>query len=625
TFETFYAFIPWGYEIYNFIEQLNFEDIPVENLLKINHFITAESGIPSSITKLVKSIIEINNKFYLQLEEKKLYTRSKVFKLASIYARDIQLNEFKKIIFVTPFYLHKTELDLIKLLQNNNKIVIFFQTDTSFNTKNGNSCWQAFQRIEKYLGVEIKLQNQKEELTPRIYFYSAFDKETEINFVHQVLKELDRNEIEKTVVVLPDDEISTVLLHALPETVEEFNLVCGYPLKRSTIYCFLKTIFISQINKKNESYYTKYYIDTITHPLVRNLNCNLSSEIVSLIVQTIESVISGKIEDATLSKSIFVNLKDIESNSTIYKSITNALLSKNNVVPISKIKKSIRLLHWMLFEQWEKVETFSEFCNAVKILLDAIFNQNVVDKNLFNLKVIEKLYDMINIFNSAMFVNEKFTVEEMFKVFLSEIERVKISLIGSPVRGLQILGFYETRNLNFENVIIVDVNEGVLPFLKTKSILIPREILLQLGIDRIEIEEEIQRYHFKRLIASAKNVHLIYVETDQHERSRYVEELIWEQQKKKKELKIENIISGFFQVNFKVKKRDIKKTKDIIEYLKTMIYSTSALDIYLQCPLKFYFNYVLSLEEEEVYVDEPESKDIGNFIHSLLEQTFSPY
>ena len=71
------------------------------------------------------------------------------------------------------------------------------------------------------------------------------------------------------------------------------------------------------------------------------------------------------------------------------------------------------------------------------------------------------------------------------------------------MKGLQILGLLETRSLNFKNVIIMDVNEAELPRLTVYEPLIPREVMLSLGLNSLEREEEIQRYHFMRLISSA--------------------------------------------------------------------------------------------------------------------------
>ena len=105
------------------------------------------------------------------------------------------------------------------------------------------------------------------------------------------------------------------------------------------------------------------------------------------------------------------------------------------------------------------------------------------------------------------------SARRMFKIFDAKISGELVKFHGSPLKGLQILGLLETRSLNFENVIVLDVNEGVLPRLNIYAYLIPREVMISLGLDQMELEEEIQRYQFMRLLSSAKDVHLIYRES----------------------------------------------------------------------------------------------------------------
>lgn len=616
---SFYTFLSWGYEIYGFIEEITLEKVSLKDLKKISFDFTTDDKTMPSLFGLIDSIAEIYTSFYSQLEEKNLYTRAMVYKFASEYVKDKQIEEFDKIIFVTPFYLHKSELDLISNLKENNSIVIFLQTDNDTD-------WKSLERLKKCLGIEKCLKTVnfvKEDKPANIFFYSAFDKESEVNFVHTILKNLNEKDIDKTVIVLPEQDTSVELLSAIPQKVKEFNLVCGYPLRRSSIYCLLDSVFTAQLNKKNGKYYAQDYIAVITNPLVKNLKLGLPEGVVALIVETIETVLYGKIEDKKISKAIFINLKDIENNNTIYSHLETLL--KEHTVPIKDIIETVRKLHTILFYQWETIETFSSLCSAVKSLLDVIFESGSMEEYFFNLRVFDKLYNTIDMFKHTMFSTKKFPAKEIFKIFISEIEKFRIPLTGSPLKGLQILGFYETRNLNFDNLIILDVNESILPFLKTKPVLIPREVMINLGIDRIEIEEEIQRYHFKRLISSSKNVYIIYVETEQTERSRFVEELIWQEEKKNKRLGVSSLVYGTFKVNLQPKKKEVVKTQDVIEKLKSMYYSVSAVDLYLRCPLKFYFGYVLSLEETDIFIDEPEGKDIGNVLHTMLEQAFKPY
>jgi len=184
---------------------------------------------------------------------------------------------------------------------------------------------------------------------------------------------------------------------------------------------------------------------------------------------------------------------------------------------------------------------------------------------------------------------------------------------------------FETRSLNFENVIIMNGNESQLPRLHIHQPLIPHDIIVSLGLDTIEKEEEIQHYLFKRIISVAKNVHLIYEENSEKERSRFIEEIIWQRQKKEKTFTIKPIPQVSFSTEVLLTKREIKKTKEMIELLKKHIYSVSSINTYLQCPLQFYYKYVLGFEEKAELPEDIEGKEIGTFIHQLLRDTFARF
>jgi inactivated superfamily I helicase len=97
----------------------------------------------------------------------------------------------------------------------------------------------------------------------------------------------------------------------------------------------------------------------------------------------------------------------------------------------------------------------------------------------------------------------------------------------------------------------MDLNENVLPALKISQPLIPREVMVRLGLDQIEKEEEIQRYQFRRLISSAEKVFLVYEESSRNERSRFIEELIWERQKASGAIDVMPVARPQFNVDIK--------------------------------------------------------------------------
>lgn len=615
-FKNFIKFIPWGYEILHFIDELWLEDIKPEELQNIQ--LQAEIGfnIPVHINELLKVLKFLTENLQQKLLANKLTTRGFLYNLAVKSSEGLNLTEFSELVFVTPFYLHTTEFKIISNIIESNNVTIIFQGDKKE--------FKQLEILSRKFNIDISTKLTTNDDNKKIYFYSSFDKISEMNFVYNILNKIPTEEIEKTLVVLPDDKSAVLLPNFLPDKIKDFNLVCGYPFKHSLIYSIFYSIFNTQINKKKKGYYSKDYLDVIKNPVVKKiiLTRNISIETVTSIVNSIEKILLGEIPIENISRSAFVDIKKIQNCKELYYHLQKNLPEQ---LPVKVIKEILHDLHLLLFKQWEKITNIHQLCRSVKTLLDRILkNINETEVHQFEIEIINKLYDYIDNLATATFSKLKFKPAEVYKFILEEFDKLKIPLYGSPLKGLQILGFYETRNLNFKNVIILDANEGILPYLSIRSSFIPRQIMINFGIDRIEIEEEIQRYYFKRLISQAENIHIIYIESNEKEKSRFVEQLIWQQQIRQNKVEIENIYQGYQKVSLIPQKFQIKKSEDVIEHLNTIEYSATMLDTYLQCPLKFYYSYVLSLQEQE-FIDEPEGKDIGKFVHELLEITFKEF
>ena len=108
---------------------------------------------------------------------------------------------------------------------------------------------------------------------------------------------------------------------------------------------------------------------------------------------------------------------------------------------------------------------------------------------------------------------------------------MKLPFETKPIEDLEIIGVLESRNISFDTVIMLDVNEGIMPQAKKINPLIPLGIYDILGIPSPEYNEEIFRYYFYRLVRSARDVHLLYIDSEEKPRSRYIEQLIWEQER----------------------------------------------------------------------------------------------
>ena len=194
-----------------------------------------------------------------------------------------------------------------------------------------------------------------------------------------------------------------------------------------------------------------------------------------------------------------------------------------------------------------------------------MLEKSFVSSHPLNLKVLERIYEIIDELKDAEFKEQTFPQEDIFKILESKLKEEKVSFKGSPLKGLQILGLLETRALTFDNVIIMDANENILPKISVYEPLIPRQIMEGLGLERLKQEEEIQRYHFMRLVMGAKSAYFVYDDNPEKERSRFLEEIIWQRQMDAGTLKaVPQSLDGTFRISVYLQQDEPqKKTKAI--------------------------------------------------------------
>lgn len=611
--EGFARFLPWAREIISFIELLDIEDIEDISLENIKRSAAIGYDVPQSINDILKNIIALREAYHFALKERRYLSRGLMYLAGSRIVRDIEFSEFDIILFSNLFHMHKTEKNIIKDIYSRDKAILFFQGSEEE--------WPALKKVARDFSCEIK---PVESPAPHynLSIYSGFDIHSEVGLVREILKNI--RDKDNTVIVLPDPDILIPLLSEITYLVKELNVSMGYPLNRSPVFVLFELIFRAQSTRKGKSYYTRDYLKLLMHPFIKNLRILQDASITRVLIHKLEEVLIG-IEENPIAGSIFIKLSDIERLAEIYR-FTCATL-KNMGIEISprEIEEALKEIHEFLFYSWEGIKTFQDFSHTLETLLEVLVDKGPLSEYPINLKIIEKLFLLKEEFANATFRNETFPVEDMFKIFTQEIESQAVSFSGSPLKGLQILGLFETRSLSFKNVIILDVNESVLPKLRVYEPLIPRDVMLCLGINRLEEEEEIQRYQFMRLISSSENVFLIYNGSEGKERSRFIEELIWEREKKAGITGIVPVKKGIFQVGVLSRKPDIGKKKYELQFLKEFTFSSTSIDTYLNCPQMFYYRYILGLKEKDEFFEEPEGLHIGTFIHTLLEETFRKF
>lgn len=613
--ERFAEFLPWAREIAAFIDQIDLEDVRNDQLKNIEA--NAEIGyeVPEDINRLLEGIVDIREEYHRKLLAEKTYSRGLLYRRAAELIKETDFPEFDEILFCNFFYFNHCEETIVKELYERGKAALIFQGDQRL--------WPILDRTARRLKIDIKEGETPDPTTFDLKLYSGFDTHSQVCMVREILKKIPGKDLEKTVVVLPEASNIIPLLTEISPIVEEFNISMGYPLKRSSLYSLFENMFNAQLSRREQGYYARDYLKVIRHPFIKNLMLADNPAVMRVLVHKIEEVLTGQ-EPADISGSLFIDLEDILSCDELYMAASGMLDRMNISALRADMMKMLETVHEQFFSGMEDARSLGEFAGLLQAAMDLLVEKSFMRHYPLNLNIAAKVYEITDELKGAAFREEEFIQEEIFRIFKNKLDSEIVAFQGSPLKGLQVLGLFETRSLNFQHAIILDVNEGSLPNLNIYEPLIPREVMISLNLDRLELEEEIQRYQFMRLISSAKNVHLVYQESKEKEKSRFVEELIWERQKKSGTMEPVAVERPSFAVKIAPKEESVRKSPEVVEFLKDFRFSASSVNTYLRDPLEFYMNHVLAVREQEDLLDEPEARHVGTFVHNFLEHMFLP-
>jgi hypothetical protein len=607
---SFASFIDWAFEIFLFIEQLDLENVSTENLQAIKANVEKGYDIPENINNLLKSIFKIRKSFHNTLELSSSVTKGYSFLKTAAMKVDLLSGSFDEIILMDSFYFRKTEINIFKKIYNAKKLTVIVQGDPK-DYKTLRNLYAAFE--EQLPNV----QNKKKKYNLNIY--SAFDDQSQGALLKNLISKYSYSDMNKTVVIVPDLKMLQSVVSEISVVTEKYNVSAGYSVEKTTIFSLLDAVIGAQLSKKEHYYYSRDIMKVLANPLFKNMKFFREVSISRIIAHKIEEALDQTSENC-LSNKVFVSFEEIVNNNELIHEISLTITEFWKYVSKQEIVKMLGEIFDTFFISWEKIDTFNYLSFVLSNFLKKIYSLSSVNSYPLNIEAMKIFLSLVEGLKFGGLAKEKFQNEELFSIFKKLIKDKKISLLGSPLKGLQILGLLESRSLSFDNVFIVGMTDSSIPAIKKKYSLIPKNIMYALGIDIVNEELEIQKHHFQRLISCAKNVSLIYPDNEKDERSRFIELLIWDKQMEENDINAFKI-SKFYLSKFSTKqvvKAKHAKTEKIKRYLETSQYTHSSLDLYLNCKLKFFFKHVLLLNGRLEIGHELLDKDIGNFIHEFL-------
>ena len=236
-----------------------------------------------------------------------------------------------------------------------------------------------------------------------------------------------------------------------------------------------------------------------------------------------------------------------------------------------------------------------------------------------------RLYTILNRLQSLIDSGDLQVSDETLQRLLTQIiASTTIPFHGEPLEGIQVMGVLETRNIDFDHVLVLSCNEGNIPKGINDTSFIPYSIRKAYGLTTIDNKVAIYENYFRRLLQRAKDVTLVYNNATNDgktgEMSRFMLQLMVESH--------HPITYQTFQAGQTPRlhhPQPIPKTPEVMERLKGIqMLSPSALSRYLRCPLRFFYQDVCGLSEyEDLDDDLIDNRLFGNVFHKAAHLLYS--
>lgn len=508
---------------------------------------------------------------------------------------DVEALPYNKYIFVGFNVLNKVEHTLFKKLNEAGKAMFYWDYDTFYLNKTPHEAGEFIRRNLRDFPSELPASffdnlNQPKEVT----FIESPTENGQVRYLPQWIRENLTSQEKETTVVLCNEALLQPVLHALPDNVKHINITMGFPLSQTPAYSFVNALMelhTSGYNPNNGRYLFAEVISVLKHPYTRQLSPE-----------------AEKLEQ-TLTRD-------------------------NRFYPLPSELKQDNVLELLFTPRRNNLDLCSMLSEALKEVAVIYQQQAASHSDAFDQLYRESLfktYTLVNRFHTLIESKELNVQAGTFQRLLTRVmSSSSIPFHGEPAIGMQVMGVLETRNLDFRHLIMLSVNEGQLPKAGGDSSFIPYNLRKAFGMTTIDHKIAVYAYYFYRLMQRAEKVTLVYnTATDginRGELSRFMLQFLieWGYPVLRKQLEAAQSPQDSTPII-------IEKTPDIMERMKSVfdirnnpkaLISPSALNCYLDCPLKFYYKYVALLSAPDEVTADIDSAKFGSIFHYAAEHIY---
>lgn len=514
---------------------------------------------------------------------------------------DVDKLPYEKYVFVGFNVLNKVEHTLFTQLKDAGKAVFYWDYDEFYMKENRQAVThEAGEFIRRNLrdfpsplsGELFKNLSKPKE----VHYIASSTENAQARYLPQWIRNNLTTPEKETAVVLCNEALLQPVLHSLPAEVKHVNITMGFPLSQTPVYSFLITLLelhTHGFNFKSGRYTFQSVVTLLKHPYTRQLTGQ---------AELLE-------KELTRNNRFYPLPGELGKDEFLTRLFTPLSGNLNLCIRLSETLQQVAGIYQANTSGTEDTDAFNQLYR----------------ESLF------KAYTTINRFRTLIEEDELTVQSETFRRLLVKVlSTTNIPFHGEPAIGMQVMGVLETRNLDFRHLVLLSVNEGQLPKSGGDSSFIPYNLRKAFGMTTIEHKIAVYAYYFYRLLQRAERITLIYNTSsdglNRGEWSRFMLQFLieWPHPITRQFLEAGQSPQGTSSIT-------VEKTPDVMRRMQSLFdvranpkakFSPSALNYYLDCPLKFYYRYVAGLSAPDEVSAEIDSATFGSIFHYAAEHIY---
>lgn len=514
---------------------------------------------------------------------------------------DVDKLPYEKYIFVGFNVLNKVEHTLFTQLKDAGKAVFYWDYDEFYMKENRQAVThEAGEFIRRNLrdfpsplsGELFKNLSKPKE----VHYIASSTENAQARYLPQWIRNNLTTPEKETAVVLCNEALLQPVLHSLPAEVKHVNITMGFPLSQTPVYSFLIALLelhTHGFNFKSGRYTFQSVVTLLKHPYTRQLTGQ---------AELLE-------KELTRNNRFYPLPGELGKDEFLTRLFTPLSGNLNLCIRLSETLQQVASIYQANTSGTEDTDAFNQLYR----------------ESLF------KAYTTINRFRTLIEEDELTVQSETFRRLLVKVlSTTNIPFHGEPAIGMQVMGVLETRNLDFRHLVLLSVNEGQLPKSGGDSSFIPYNLRKAFGMTTIEHKIAVYAYYFYRLLQRAERITLIYNTSSDGlncgEWSRFMLQFLieWPHPITRQFLEAGQSPQGTSSIT-------VEKTPDVMRQMQSLFdvranpkakFSPSALNYYLDCPLKFYYRYVAGLSAPDEVSAEIDSATFGSIFHYAAEHIY---